>query len=146
MMVMESRTTQNKALTLLTDTSTCRIINKDPTTILRNKLYWHIQRHKKNRRTQWSNLQESVPNQCCPPKFYGLSKIHKVGTPIRPIMSSRGSITYGVAKELANINTTLKTLNISYSTYKRQDWNQVRSWHHMLRPSSHQFLWTLPCK
>ena len=37
-----------------------------------------------------------------PPKFYGLPKIHKIGTP-RPIMSSRGSITYGVAKELAGI-------------------------------------------
>ena len=37
------------------------------------------------------------------PKFYGLPKIHKVGTPLRPTVSSRGSITYGVAKELAYI-------------------------------------------
>ena len=37
------------------------------------------------------------------PKFYGLLKIHKVGTPLRPIVSSRSSITYGVAKELASI-------------------------------------------
>ena len=38
-----------------------------------------------------------------PPKFYALPKIHKVGTPLRPIVLSRGSITYGVAKELAHI-------------------------------------------
>ena len=38
-----------------------------------------------------------------PPKFYGLPKIYKVGTPLRPIVSSMGSITYGVAKELAGI-------------------------------------------
>ena len=38
-----------------------------------------------------------------PPKFYGLPKIHKTGTPLRPIVSSRGSITYGVAKELSHI-------------------------------------------
>ena len=39
----------------------------------------------------------------CPPKFYGLPKIHKPDTPLRPIVSSCGSVTYGVAKELAKI-------------------------------------------
>ena len=39
----------------------------------------------------------------CPPKFYGLPKIQKPGTPLRPIVSSCGSVTYGVAKELAKI-------------------------------------------
>ena len=37
------------------------------------------------------------------PRFYGIPKINKVGTPLRPIVSSRGPITYGVAKELAYI-------------------------------------------
>ena len=39
----------------------------------------------------------------CPPKFYVLPKIHKPDTPLRPIVSSCGSVTYGVAKELAKI-------------------------------------------
>ena len=39
----------------------------------------------------------------CPPKFYGLPKIHKPDNPLRPIVSSCGSVTYGVAKELAKI-------------------------------------------
>ena len=39
----------------------------------------------------------------CPPKFYGLPKIHKPGIPLRPIVSSCGYVTYGVAKELAKI-------------------------------------------
>ena len=47
--------------------------------------------------------------------------------PLRPIMSSRGSITYGVAKELANISCPLvsqsphhyKLPNILCSTYNR---------------------------
>ena len=39
----------------------------------------------------------------CSPKFYGLHKIHKTGTPLRPIVSSRGSVTYGVAKVLSKI-------------------------------------------
>ena len=38
-----------------------------------------------------------------PPKFYGLPKIHKPDTPLRPIVSSCGSVTYGVAKELVKI-------------------------------------------
>ena len=45
--------------------------------------------------------------QVLSPKVYGLLKIHKVGTPLRPIVSSRGSITYGVAKELAYIIKSL---------------------------------------
>ena len=43
------------------------------------------------------------PKGCVPPKFYGLPKIHKPDNPLRPIMSSCGSVTYGVAKELAKI-------------------------------------------
>ena len=35
-----------------------------------------------------------------PPKFYGLPKTYKTGNPLRPIISSRGSVTYGVAKVL----------------------------------------------
>ena len=35
--------------------------------------------------------------------FYGLPKIHKPNTPLRPIVSSCGSVTYGLAKELAKI-------------------------------------------
>ena len=43
------------------------------------------------------------PTGCVPPKFYGLPKIHKPDTPLRPIVSSCGSATYRVAKELAKI-------------------------------------------
>ena len=43
------------------------------------------------------------PSGCTAPKFYGLPKIHKTGTPLRPIVSSRGSVTYGVAKVIAKV-------------------------------------------
>ena len=43
------------------------------------------------------------PTGCVPSKFYGLPKIHKPDTPLRPIVSSCGSVTYSVAKELAEI-------------------------------------------
>ena len=37
------------------------------------------------------------------PKFHGLPKIHKQNIPLRPIGSSIGSVTYGVAKEISRI-------------------------------------------
>ena len=43
------------------------------------------------------------PTGCVPPKFYGLPQIHKTGTPFRPIVSSRGSVTYWVAKVLSKV-------------------------------------------
>ena len=49
------------------------------------------------------NLQIYVSYRLCPPKFYGFPKIHKPDTPLRPIVSSCGSVTCGMAKELAKI-------------------------------------------
>ena len=58
------------------------------------------------------------PTGCTSPKFYGLPKIHKNWHPLRPIVLSRGSVTYGVAKILANILRPLVG----------------KSLHHILRP------------
>ncbi|XP_072043064.1 uncharacterized protein [Amphiura filiformis] len=41
------------------------------------------------------------------PKFYGLPKVHKPACPLRPIVASRGSITYNTAKYVANILSPL---------------------------------------
>ena len=43
------------------------------------------------------------PTGAVSPKYYGLPKIHKAGTPLRPIISSTGTATYNTAKELARI-------------------------------------------
>ena len=43
------------------------------------------------------------PAGCILPKFYGSPKIHKTGNPLRSIVSSRGSVTYGVAKILSKV-------------------------------------------
>ena len=37
------------------------------------------------------------------PKFYGLPKMHKLGMPLRPIVSSIGTVTYQTSKEVARI-------------------------------------------
>ena len=43
------------------------------------------------------------PTGAVSPKFYGLPKIHKPGIPLRPVVSSTGTVTYNTAKELAKI-------------------------------------------
>ena len=43
------------------------------------------------------------PTGTVPPMYYLLSKVHKPGMPLRPLMSSIGSVTHSTAKELARI-------------------------------------------
>ncbi|BHF76657.1 hypothetical protein SprV_0501975600 [Sparganum proliferum] len=40
------------------------------------------------------------PTDAAQPRFYGLPKVHKVGLPLRPIVSLRGAPTYNLAKWL----------------------------------------------
>ena len=51
---------------------------------------------------------------CSTPQMYGLPKIHKPGTPLRPIVSSIGSATYYLAKELTTIISPLVGNTNSY--------------------------------
>ena len=72
------------------------------------------------------------PTGCRDPKFYGLPKIHKQGTPLRPIVSSCGFVTYVVAKELTKILKPLvgKSLHHINSTqdFVEQIKNETVTW------------------
>ena len=102
MVIMDQEDYTNKALTLLKDTNTYKVLKKDPTSQLKNKLISILKDIKHTGDLSTTNTSNYIP-PVQSPKFYGLPKIHKVGTPLRPIVSSRGSINYGVAKELAYI-------------------------------------------
>ena len=88
---------------ITTDTSTYKLLKKDPTSSLKNKLITILKDIKQTGALNTTKYKQLYPTSAVPPKFYGLPKIHKAGTPLRPIVSSRGSITYGVAKELSYI-------------------------------------------
>ena len=45
------------------------------------------------------------PTGAVSPKFYGLPKIHKPGIPLRPIISSTGTVTYNTARVGQNFET-----------------------------------------
>ena len=78
----------NNLLHLNTD----RSIQWDPTNTIKNKLINILKTYK-----------AMYSTDCVPPKFYGLPNIPKLDSPLRPIISSCGSVTYGMAKELAKI-------------------------------------------
>ena len=50
-----------------------------------------------------STYKRLYPTGAGSPKFFGLPKVHKEGTPLRPIVSSIGAVTYSAAKVLSRI-------------------------------------------
>ena len=70
---------------------------------LKAKLIQKLKRIKRETNLEEGMYTTMYPTSCTAPKFYGLPKIHKNGTPLRPIVSSRDSVTYGVAKVIAKI-------------------------------------------
>ena len=102
MVIMDRQDYINKANHLLNQ-STYKSITKDPTNSIKNKLINILKRVKTKTGLDSNTYKSMYPTGCVPPKFYGLPKIHKPDTPLRPIVSSCGSVTYGVAKELAKI-------------------------------------------
>ena len=102
MVVMDRQDYINKANHLLNQ-STYKVITKDPTNTIKNKLINILKGIKTKTGLGINTYKSMYPTGCVPPKFYGLPKIHKPETPLRPIVSSCGSVTYGVAKELAKI-------------------------------------------
>ena len=102
MVIMDRQDYISKANQLLNQ-NTYRSITRDPTTSIKNKLISILKRVKNQTGLDSNTYKSMYPTGCVPPKFYGLPKIHKPDTPLRPIVSSCGSVTYGVAKELAKI-------------------------------------------
>ena len=84
MVIMDKQDYTSKAHTLLENTKTYKVLNKDPTTRLRNKLIQTLKDIKQSEGLSDHNYRKPYPTSAVPPKFYGLHKIHKVGTPSGP--------------------------------------------------------------
>ena len=99
---MNSEDYKNKAEELL-EQNIYRAIPSDPTMKLKNKLINLL----KSIKVEGGMKDELYRRLYCTgagsSKFYGLPKIHKVGMPLRPIVSSIGTVTYQTAKEVARI-------------------------------------------
>ena len=88
---------------LIANDETYEELRNDPTAIFTRKVREVLKSIEvKGNLTRGQYLQ-MYPSDPLPPLFYGLPKVHKPDIPLRPIVSTIGSVTYDVAKHLASI-------------------------------------------
>ena len=87
----------------LLNQQTYRKITEDPTPKQKAKLIRLLKKIKTEGGINDEKYKKMYPTGAGTPKFYGLPKIHKQDTPLRPIVPSTGTVSYNTSKELANI-------------------------------------------
>ena len=102
MVVIDKEDYINKSEELL-QSSTYKVLTTDPTTKHKNKLISLLKSIKAEGGINESTYKRLYPTGAGTPKYYGLPKVHKKNIPLRPIVSSIGSVTYETAKELSRI-------------------------------------------
>ena len=102
MVIMDRQDYINKAKNLLNQ-HIYRAIPWAPTYTIKNKLIDILKKVNNQTGLDSVTYKSMYSTGCVHPKFYGLPKSHKADTPLRPIVSNCGSVTYGVAKEPTKI-------------------------------------------
>uniref|UniRef100_A0A674PCU4 Uncharacterized protein n=1 Tax=Takifugu rubripes TaxID=31033 RepID=A0A674PCU4_TAKRU len=100
--VLNTTDYDTKILSLLTDTATYEKLKRDPTSSYKKKVVDLLQKLEKDKAIDRPQYYRLYPGETIP-CIYGLPKIHKPGTPLRPIVSSINSVTYNISKYLASI-------------------------------------------
>ena len=104
----------------LLNTTTYKKINEDPTNQHKTRLISILKNIKTEGELNEENYKKMYPTGAVSPKYYGLPKIHKPGIPLRPIISSTGTVTFNTAKELAKILRSLVGLS-SHHVHNTRD-------------------------
>ena len=100
--VLDKSDYAEKVESLLNDTKVYELLKKDPTAIYKKKVIDNLQQLEKAEVIDRALYHKLYPAESVP-SFYGLPKVHKQNNPLRPIVSSIDSVTYNVAKHLAEI-------------------------------------------
>ena len=87
----------------LLQSSTYKILTTDTANRPKNKLISLLKSIKAEVGISETTYKRLYPTGATTPKYYELPKVHKKDTPLRPIVSSIGSVTYETAKELSRI-------------------------------------------
>ncbi|XP_078621335.1 uncharacterized protein LOC144887811 [Branchiostoma floridae x Branchiostoma japonicum] len=102
--VLDREQYDRKVQDLLGDKNTYAPLKKDPTSQFKGKIITALKElEDKEKKIDRATYLKLYPTAEQPPTFYGLPKIHKQDVPLRPIVSSIGSVTYELAKFLAKI-------------------------------------------
>ena len=102
MVVLDSEDYTAKSETLLHQPN-YKVLKTDPTNKYKNKLVGLLKTIKAEGGIDDITYKRLYPTGAVLPKYYVLPKVHKPGMPLRPIISSIGSVTHSTAKELARI-------------------------------------------
>ena len=73
-------------------------LKMDPSNRQENRLINILRSFKTEGRLEENIYKKMYPTGAGSPKLYGLPKIHRKNIPLRTIVSSRGSVTYGIPK------------------------------------------------
>ena len=113
--VLNSSDYHQKINDIISDTSKFVELPEDPTIYREKKLHEYLYYLKTKGALDVSTYEKIRPQGSKPGRIYGLPKIHKDGTPLRPIVSSIGTYSYELSKFLADI---LKPLTNNSFTVK----------------------------
>ena len=125
LVIMEKNEYIKKAEELL-NTDTYKKIPEDPTNKQKNRLINILKNIKTEGGLNEETYRRLYPTGAVSSKFYGLSKVHKPGIPLRPIVSSTGTATYKTAKELARILKPLVGSSIHHVQNTRDFVEQIK--------------------
>ena len=101
--ILSSTEYHDKMQALLNDENTYRKLKSDPTAKITKKIGVLVDEWRENKYIDPRTHRKLKVTSSNPPRIYGLPKIHKQGRPLRPVVSTIGSTTYGIAQFLAKI-------------------------------------------
>ena len=93
----------SKAINLPKDTNTYQQLDQDPTKMTTTRINKILKTLKETKKLDAITYQLIRPSDASIARFYGLPKIHKPNTPLRPIVSLSGSPTNQVSKFLSKL-------------------------------------------
>jgi len=110
----------DKMYNILNDNSKFKKVNEDTTRDRHGKFQGWLWRHKGLfSESEYKNL---YPSSATVPTMYGLPKIHKEGTPLRPILSMVGTFNHALAQFLCKLFKFMKDSdNICRDSFNLQD-------------------------
>ncbi len=104
--VLNKNEYEDKLNAMLAD-ETYKKLKKDPTSKVEKQISDALKDCEKEGSMTKECRLKLTPKASVPPQLYGLPKIHKVGVPLRPIVSTIGSPTYYLAKWLTKLLSPL---------------------------------------
>ena len=94
--------TYHAKMSALIDSGLHQLLNKDPTERLTRKLSEKLLTPKRNRHISEAVYNKIRPRHKQPQRIYGLPKIHKANTPLRPIVSCVNTFAHDLSAFLTN--------------------------------------------